>query len=97
MEDRIVGINLVIDGSSYPLNVPIGQESNYRQAARLINDTLIRYKQHFEGEDEVRVITMAAINIAYDLVTKADSIGSANVMHKISELSKIVDSALKAV
>ena len=91
-----MGINLVIDGSSYPMNIPIGEEANYRQAARLINETLVRYKQHFEGEDEVRVITMAAINIAYDLVTNADKIGTANVMHKITELSKIVDSALEA-
>ena len=41
MEDRIVGINLIIDGVSYPLSVPASEEPYYRQAARLINDTLI--------------------------------------------------------
>ena len=94
MEDRIVAINLVIDGVSYPMNVPQSQENIYRQAARMINDKLIKYKQHFEGEEETRLITMAAINIAYDLMTKADSISSSNVINKVSELTRIVDDAL---
>ncbi|MBR5334725.1 MAG: cell division protein ZapA [Bacteroidaceae bacterium] len=94
MEDRIVAINLVIDGVSYPMNVPQSQENLYRQAARLINEKLIKYKQHFEGEEETRLITMAAINIAYNLMTKAESISSSNVMNKVTELTRIVDDAL---
>lgn len=94
MEDRIVAINLVIDGVSYPMNVPQSQETIYRQAARMMNEKLIKYKQHFTGEEETRLITMAAINIAYDLMTKADSISSSNVIEKLSELTHIVDDAL---
>ncbi len=94
MEDRIVAINLVIDGVSYPMNVPQSQENLYRQAARLINEKLIKYKQHFEGEEETRLITMAAINIAYNLMTKAESISSSNVINKVTELTRIVDDAL---
>lgn len=94
MEDRIVAINLVIDGVSYPLSVPQSHESIYRQAARMINEKLIKYKQHFTGEEETRLITMVAINIAYDLMTKADNISSSNVVHKLTEFTRIVDDAL---
>lgn len=94
MEDRIVAINLVIDGVSYPMNVPQSQEHIYRQAARIINEKLIKYKQHYAGEGESRLITMAAINIAYDLMTKAENISSNNVINKITELTHIVDDAL---
>ena len=94
MEDRELGINLIIDGTSYPLTVKASEEPSYRQAARLINEKLIKYKQHFEGEEETRLITMAAINIAYNLMTKAESISSSNVMNKVTELTRIVDDAL---
>lgn len=76
------------------MNVPQSQENLYRQAARLINEKLIKYKQHFEGEEETRLITMAAINIAYNLMTKAESISSSNVINKVTELTRIVDDAL---
>ena len=37
MEDRILGINLIIDGISYPLTIKASEEPYYRQAARLVN------------------------------------------------------------
>ena len=95
MEDRRVGINLVVDGMLYPLSVPAEEEPYYRQAARLINEVLIPYKQAFAGEGSVRIMTMVAIDIAYRLATHTDSVGTANVMRKINELSRIVDEALK--
>ena len=95
MEDREVVINLIIDGVSYPLTVPVSEEPYYRDAARLINETLTPYKQAFSGEGSVRVITMVAIDIAYRFVTKTDNVGSAQTMRKIAELSKLIDDTLK--
>lgn len=95
MEDRLVGINLIVDGVSYPLSVKAGEEPYYRQAARLINDTLIPYKNSFSGEGSAKVMTMVAIHIAHMFVTQTDSIGSADIMRKITELSRLVDNTLK--
>lgn len=94
MEERNVGINLIIDGISYPLNVPVSEEPYYRQAARLINDTLLLYKQRFSGEGNVRVITMAALDIALSHVRQIDEVGSADIMRKIGDLSLLIDDAL---
>lgn len=93
MEDKNVGINLIIDGISYPLYVPASEEPYYRQAARLLNEKLILYKQMFTGEVGVRLVTMAAIDIAFSHVKQTDNVGSADMMRKIGELSRLIDNA----
>jgi len=94
MEDRVTGINLIIDGMSFPLTVKASEEPYYRHAARLVNDKLLIYKQNFSGEGGVRVMAMAAIEIAFDLMRQADVAGSTEVMHKVNELSRPIDSTL---
>ena len=37
MEDRELGINLIIDGTSYPLTIKASEEPSFRQAARIVN------------------------------------------------------------
>lgn len=89
-----MGINLVIDGISFPLTIKASEEPYYRQAARLTNEKLIIYKQLFSGEGGVRVHAMAALDIALELVKQADNVGSAETLRKVSELSRLVDAAL---
>lgn len=95
MEDRKLGINLIIDGISYPLNVTRSEEPYYRKAAQVVNDKLSIYKDPYAGEGDVRVVTMAALDIAFDLIKQNDEIGSAEVMHKVNELSRLIDKTLK--
>ncbi|MBQ8269593.1 MAG: cell division protein ZapA [Bacteroidaceae bacterium] len=93
-EDRELGINLVIDGISFPLTIKASEEPYYRQAARLTNEKLIIYKQLFSGEGGVRVHAMAALDIALELVKQADNVGSANIMSKVNELSRLIDNTI---
>ncbi|MBE6298540.1 MAG: cell division protein ZapA [Bacteroidales bacterium] len=95
MEDRELGINLIIDGTSYPLTINASEEPYYRQAARLVNDKLSLYKELFMGEGSVRVMTMVALDIAFHSAKGTDEAGSAEVMHRINALSRILDDALK--
>ena len=94
MEDRVTGINLIIDGMSFPLTVKASEEPYYRQAARLVNEKLLIYKKNFSGEGGVRVMAMAAIELAFDLRRQADIASSTEVMHKVNELSRLIDSTL---
>ena len=91
MEDRELGINLVIDGISFPLTIKASEEPYYRQAARLTNEKLSIYKKLFAGEGGVRIITMAALDIALELAKQADNVSSADVMRKVNELSSLID------
>ena len=95
MEDRVLGINLIIDGISYPLTVKASEEPYYRQAARMVNEKLSLYKDLFRGEEGVSVMTMVALDIAFNSARGTDEAGSAEVMRKINELARIVDGALK--
>jgi cell division protein ZapA (FtsZ GTPase activity inhibitor) len=94
MEDRELGINLIIDGTSYPLTIAASEEPYYRQAARLVNDKLSLYKELFMGEGSARVTTMAALDIAFHSVKGTDKAGSAEVMRKINELARLLDGTL---
>jgi cell division protein ZapA len=96
MEDRELGINLIIDGTSYPLAIKASDEPSYRQAARIVNDTLSRYKDLFSGEGGVRVMTMVALDIAYHAVSGSNGVTSDEVRRKIAELTRLVDDSLKA-
>ena len=95
MEDRELGINLIIDGTSYPLTIKASEEPYYRQAARLVNNTLSLYKEIFTGEEGVRVTTMAALDIAFNSIKNGNNGNSAEVMRKISELTRLVENTLK--
>ena len=95
MEDRELGINLIIDGTSYPLTVKASEEPSYRQAAKLVNSTLSRYKSSFSEEEGVKVMTMVALDIAFYAVSGSDGIASVEMRRKINELTRLVDDTLK--
>ena len=95
MEDRELGINLIIDGISYPLTIKASEEPYYRQAARLVNNTLSLYKEIFTGEEGVQVTTMAALDIAFNSIKNGNNGNSAEVIRKISELTRLVENTLK--
>ncbi|MBQ8336785.1 MAG: cell division protein ZapA [Bacteroidaceae bacterium] len=95
MEDRELGINLIIDGISYPLTINASEEPYYRQAARMVNNTLSLYKDLFTGEDGVRIMTMAALDIAFNAVKNGGNGDNAEVMRKFNELSRLIDNTLK--
>jgi cell division protein ZapA (FtsZ GTPase activity inhibitor) len=95
MEDREVVINLIIDGVSYPLTVPVSEEPYYRKAGRIVEEKLSTYKNFWGGEGGTRVVTMVALDIAYELATQRDEVGSAEVLHKINELARLIDGTLE--
>ena len=96
MEDRELGINLIIDGTSYPLTIKASEEPSYRQAARIVNDTLSRYKELFSGEGGVRVMTMVALDLAFHAASGSDGVASADVRRRLGELTRLIDNTLKA-
>lgn len=95
MEDREIGINLIIDGISFPLTVKASEEPYYRQAARLTNEKLAIYKKLFSGEGGIRVLTMAALDIALEKVKNADNASSTEAMQKINEYSRLIENTLQ--
>ena len=96
MEDRELGINLIIDGTSYPLTIPASEEPYYRKAARIVNETLSMYKDIYSNEGSARVLTMVALDIAFSAVKGTDEMGSTEVRRRLGELTRLIDNTLKA-
>ena len=95
MEDRELGINIIIDGASYPLTVKASEEPYYRKAGHIVEEKLSTYKDYWGGEGGTRVLTMVALDIAYELATRSDEVGSSEVLRKVNELARIIDDTLE--
>ena len=97
MEEGYVGINLLVNGISYPLVVKREEEPYYRQAARLINEKLLKYKDTFATESSEKLITMVAIDIAFRRMKDTDLSGNSRISGKLLELTKLIDNTIEYV
>ena len=95
MEEGYVGINLLVNGISYPLVVRRDEEPYYRQAARLINEKLLKYKDVFATESSEKLITMVAIDIAFRRMKETDISGTSRISAKLLELTNIIDNTIE--
>ena len=94
MEEGYVGINLLVNGISYPLVVLRSEEPYYRQAARLINERLLKYKDTFAAESGEKLMTMVAIDIAYRRMKDTDLSGASRVSGKLLELTDLINDTI---
>ena len=95
MEDREQGIIIIIDGASYPLYVKASEEPYYRKAGHIVEERLSTYYNQWGGEGGTRLITMVALDLAHELATRNDEVGSAEVLRKLNELSRLIDDTLE--
>ena len=95
MEEEYVGINLMVNGISYPLVVKRSEEPYYRQAARLINDKLLKYKERFASESDEKLMAMVAIDIAFRRMKDTNLSGTSRISERLLELTKQIDNTLE--
>jgi cell division protein ZapA len=95
MEEGYVGINLLVNGISYPLVVLRSEEPYYRQAARLINERLLKYKDTFAAESGEKLMTMVAIDIAFRRLQETDPSGMSRISKRLMELTKEIDDTIE--
>lgn len=91
-------INIVIAGRTYPLSVNnTKEEEGMRKAATAINKLISMYEQNYAVSDKQDVLAMCALQFASKLEISSlqkDS-ESTEIIHKIKELTNLVDSHLK--
>ena len=59
--DNKLSINVKVAERSYPLRVDREDEERIRQAAKLINDKILQYKQKYSDKDVQDFLAMAAL------------------------------------
>ena len=71
MDDRMK-INLLIDCQKYPLNIRREDELLYRDAAKLIDKTLNKYREWKPELSSNQHWAMAALELAYAFISNKD-------------------------
>ena len=91
MDDKMMKINLLIDNQRYPLNIPREQEDRYRDAAKMINNTLNKYRSMWPELSANNHWAMAALEIAFNLTTNENRNDTKPYLDKLEELTKELD------
>ena len=66
IDEKMMKIHLQIDCQQYPLNIRREDEQLYRDAAKLINNKLNKYRSHMPDMDSNKHWAMAAFEIAFE-------------------------------
>ena len=91
MDEKMMKINLLIDCQRYPLNIHREDELLYRDAAKLINKTLNKYRSWRPELSSENHWAMAALELAFDLTKMKDKNDTQPYLNKIEELTKELD------
>ena len=88
MEKKKLRINIKIDGRVYPLDINREDEEKYRLAAKIVNETVSRFREVFRDKDSQDILAMSAFQIALN-ETKVQQVVEQNLF--IGELKNIND------
>lgn len=81
-------ITLMIGDINFPLRVNREEEQIYRDASKLINNTLNKYRTYFEKADPTQVISMVALEIAVEKVKLENKNDTAPFIEKLEGLTR---------
>ena len=90
MDDRMK-INLLIDCQKYPLNIRREDELLYRDAAKLIDKTLNKYREWKPDLSSNQHWAMAALELAYAFISNKDKNDTQPYLRKLEELTREMD------
>ena len=93
MDDRMK-INLLIDCQKYPLNIRREDELLYRDAAKLIDKTLNKYREWKPDLISNQHWAMAALELAYAFISNKDKNDTQPYLRKLEELTRELDNVI---
>ena len=93
MDDRMK-INLLIDCQKYPLNIRREDELLYRDAAKLIDKTLNKYREWKPDLSSNQHWAMAALELAYAFISNKDKNDTQPYLRILEELTRELDNVI---
>lgn len=87
-------INLLIDCQKYPLNIRREDELLYRNAAKLIDKTLNKYREWKPELSSNQHWAMAALELAYAFISNKDKNDTQPYLRKLEELTRELDNVI---
>jgi len=91
----MLSIKVQIAERFYPLKIKRQDEENIRQAARLINDKVLQYKQRYTDKDTQDFVAMAALQFVINLIDCEQQQNVVSLEEELGSLSSELDELLK--
>jgi cell division protein ZapA (FtsZ GTPase activity inhibitor) len=93
--EDMLSIKVQIAERFYPLKIKRQDEENIRQAARLINDKVLQYKQRYTDKDTQDFVAMAALQFVINLIDCEQQQNVVSLEEELGSLSSELDELLK--
>jgi cell division protein ZapA (FtsZ GTPase activity inhibitor) len=94
MTDDMLSIKVQIAERFYPLKIKRLDEEKIRQAARLINDKILQYKQRYTDKDTQDFIAMATLQFVINLIDCEQQQNVVSLEEELGSLSSELDEIL---
>jgi len=92
--DNKLSINVKVAERSYPLRVDREDEERIRQAAKLINDKILQYKQKYSDKDVQDFLAMAALQYVIKALELENNQDISPVIDAVSALDSKLNNIL---
>ena len=91
----MLSIKVQIAERFYPLKIKRQDEEKIRQAARLINDKVLQYKQRYTDKDTQDFMAMATLQFVISLLDCEQQQNVVSLEEELGSLSSELDELLK--
>ena len=95
MTEDMLSIKVQIAERFYPLKIKRRDEEKIRQAARMINDKVLQYKQRYTDKDTQDFMAMATLQFVINLVDCEQQQNVVSLDEELGSLSSELDELLK--
>ncbi|HEX9651950.1 MAG TPA: cell division protein ZapA [Cyclobacteriaceae bacterium] len=91
-----LSVKIKIADREYPMKVRPEDEEKVRNAGKVINERLKKYKEQFGLEDKQDLLAMVAFDSLVDLLNLENNISGADdgVLQKVDEINQLVSQVL---
>lgn len=95
MDKNKFGINIKIDGRVYPLEIDRADEEKYRQAAKMVNETILKFRGLFRDKDAQDILAMTAFQVALGYTELQNRKDKTLFIEKLKDLNDDISDFLK--
>ncbi len=87
MEDNKLSIKVNVADRYYPLRIDREDEEKIRRAAKMINEKVLQYKQHYTDKDTQDFLAMAALQFVTRSIEDENKQDITEMMKSLSDLN----------
>ena len=89
-----LSIRIKIDGRDYPLKVVREEEEKYRKAAKIINDTLVQYRQKYANSSTQDFLAMTAFQFVLRTLELEEQVDRSPLFDELKKMDEEISDYL---